>query len=165
MSRPPRRPHHRGIGLPEALIALAVLTLALLGALRWQAIAHREAGVAAERTEAVWVAQQNLERLRGFTTLEPEPGQFAFADITSTESTAPGRTTRFSVRRDVLPDPAARSKQVRVAVSWVDRGGAAHQVVLNAVIDGALPEHSAVLGLPPPPSAMVLPMRSAVPSQ
>ncbi|KQV82987.1 hypothetical protein [Rhizobacter sp. Root1221] len=155
----------RGIGLPEALIALAVLTLALIGALRWQAIAHHGAGVAAERTEAVWLAQQALERLRGFTTLEPEPGRFSFADIESAEDTLPGRTTRFTVRRNVTPDPAARSKQVLVTVSWDDRTGASRQVALHSVIDGALPEHSATLGLPWAPSPLALPARPAVPSQ
>ena len=148
----------RGIGLPEALIALAVLTLALVGAMRWQAFAHAAAGLARERTDAVELARQHLERLRVSAALDPEPGVEAFSDISTTEQTVSGQTAHFALRRDITAGATARNKQAMVTVSWDDRTGTHREVTMRSVIDGALPAHSAALVYPSWPSPVAQPL-------
>ena len=153
----PREPV-RGIGLAEALIALALLTLALVGAMRWQAFAHAAAGLARERTDAVELARQHLERLRVSAALEPEPGVEAFSDISATEQTVSGQTARFTLRRDITAGATARNKQAMVTVSWDDRTGTRREVTVRSMIDGALPAHSAALIYPSWPSPVAQPL-------
>ncbi len=63
-SRPPASGHNRGAGLIEVLIALLVIATGILGLVGLQASAKRTGLEAIQRSTAVYLAQDIIERMR-----------------------------------------------------------------------------------------------------
>jgi len=146
---PPRR--QRGATLLEALVAFLVLSLGMLSMARLQNQLRQHADVARQRSEAVRLAQEDLEGLRAFSTISAGGGA-AFDDIASgTRGVAAlnqqALNTRYELRRDVSSGDSARLKAATVTVAWADRSGDAQQVVIDSVIAGQSPALSAALSL------------------
>lgn len=135
-----RSHRQRGITLVEALIGVLLLSLGLLGALRLQSWLRLNGDVAKQRTEAVRLAQQDLEQVRGFTDAAE------FQAITNQRSEADHPLTLFTLERTVSADPALKNSLI--AVSWQDRGGDTQTVTLHSSIPGLPPVYSAALALP-----------------
>ncbi|MBC7993859.1 MAG: hypothetical protein H7Z15_11520 [Rhizobacter sp.] len=142
----------RGISLVEALVGVLLLSLGLLGALRMQSWLRLNGDVAGQRTEAVRLAQQDLEQLRGFAD------QAAFQTIASQRSE--GTESPFTLDRNVVAHTAL--KVSLVSVSWQDRSGATQTVQLHSSINGLAPVYSAALALPT--QDMSLPPRRHLPT-
>ena len=132
--------HQRGITLVEALVGVLLLSLGLLGALRLQSWLRLHGDVALQRSEAVRMAQQDLEQLRGFTDAA------AFEAITH-QRRETTHSTRFTLDRTVSTEH--RIKNSLIAVSWQDRSGSTQTVQLHSSLNGLPPVYSAVLALPP----------------
>jgi len=64
----------RGVGLIEALIAFLVLSLGMLAIARVQSDMRAHAELARQRTEAVRIAQQDIETLRAYSVLTSTAG-------------------------------------------------------------------------------------------
>ena len=64
----------RGVSLIEALVALAVMSIGLLGVAGMQATLRSTADLSKQRSEAVRLAQEKLEDLRSFGTLVAHTG-------------------------------------------------------------------------------------------
>lgn len=147
----------RGVSLIEALVALAVMAFGLLGVVGMQATLRFNADVSKQRSEAVRIAQQQIEDLRAFGTLAGTP-EWDYADISSVPraavATPPGyANTTFNLETTVV-DPAvtdARFKTATVTVDWLDRqtdsGGLQQRVRFTTAIAGVAPELGATLGL------------------
>ncbi len=133
--------HQRGITLVEALIGVLLLSLGLLGALRMQSWLRLNGDVAKQRTEAVRIAQQDLEQVRAFADAA------AFQSITSQRREAAHTSAPFTLNRTVSADPTLKNSLI--TVSWQDRGGATQTVQLHSSLNGLAPIYSAVLALPP----------------
>ena len=119
----------RGVSLVEALIALLVVAVGVVGLLKFQSNSRLNSDVARQRTEALKLAQNEIEQLRSAN---------AAADIQSaSRSIAPDTNNpanaTFQVAREVTASAAA-SKTVQVTVSWTDRSGAAQQVIILSLI-------------------------------
>ena len=69
----PRRSGTRGFTLLEALIALLVLSFGMLAIAGFQATLSRNSDLAKQRTEALRLAQQKMERLRAFGQVATDP--------------------------------------------------------------------------------------------
>lgn len=110
----------------EALIALLVVAVGVVGLLKFQSNSRLNSDVARQRTEALKLAQNDIEQLRSAN---------AAADIQSANLTlAPDASNAtFQVAREITAS-AASSKTVQVTVSWTDRSGAAQQVVISSLI-------------------------------
>lgn len=148
MHRPACR--QRGTTLLEALIAFLVLTLGMLAIARVQAQLRLNAETARDRSEAVRLAQDEIESLRAFSVLAAAPGMRSFESIASaTRQVGTGGTsqTAYVVARQVDAVGALAAKNVVVSVRWADRSGAAQQVTLASVIAGISPGYSGALGL------------------
>ena len=141
----PRR--HRGTTLIEALAAFLVLSLGLLAIARMQTQLRLNADVARERSEAVRLAQADLESLRAFAVLAAAPGARSFEAIAGDARTLDSAGTAYRVTRQVDASAAPHAKTVLVSIAWTDRSGAAQQVDLASVIAGTAPAFGGALGL------------------
>jgi type IV pilus modification protein PilV len=120
------RKNSNGVSLVEALIALLVVAVGVVGLLKFQSNSRLNSDVARQRTEALKLAQNDIEQMRSAT---------AAADIQSANRTvAPDASNAtFQVAREIIASAAA-SKTVQVTVSWTDRSAAAQQVVISSLI-------------------------------
>ncbi|MBX3605299.1 MAG: hypothetical protein KF788_08505 [Piscinibacter sp.] len=123
---------HRGFGLVEALIGLLVLTLGLLAVLRAQPEWRRQAEVARQRSEALRLAQAELERLRA-APAAPMPGESLIDD--------PASSTAYRLQREVDGGSWPGIVSLTVTATWTDHGGQPQQVrlpTLRATLDPVL---------------------------
>ena len=127
----------RGTSLLEALIAFLVLSLGMVAIARVQGHLRLDADVARQRTEAVRLAQQDMETLRS------EP---VFSTIASA-SRSVNAGTAYAIERRVAATGMPHAKAASITVRWADRSGAAQQVALHSVIAGTDPRLSGALAL------------------
>ena len=137
----------RGVALLEALIAFLVLSLGTLALTRLQDALRASADAARERSEAVRLAQFDIEGLRAFAN---SAAWSAIADA-SADVTPTGSSTRYMLERVVQTNPELALKAVQVTLHWNDRHGAAQQLRLATLIAGQDPALSGALTLPRPP--------------
>ncbi|GAB4036664.1 MAG: hypothetical protein Fur0014_03500 [Rubrivivax sp.] len=128
------------------MIVMSFGTLAVLGV---QATLRTNGDIAKQRSEAVRIGQQTLERWRGFADLEGDDAQrLHFSDIADDESTVDGTNATYTVTVSVPPpidDP--RRRTVVVDVGWTDRGGQAQSIRLSSAIAGVDPAFAGTLAL------------------
>ena len=141
--RPARQ---RGVSLVEALLAFLVLSLGLLALSRLQTDLRASAEAARERSEAVRLAQLDIEGLRSFAG---NAGWNAIADAT-VDATPAGSSTVYTLERAVQTRSEPTLKAVQVTLHWNDRRGTAQQWRLSTLIAGHDPALSGALTLPHP---------------
>ncbi|MBX3618786.1 MAG: prepilin-type N-terminal cleavage/methylation domain-containing protein [Rhizobacter sp.] len=136
-------PFHKegGFSLIEALVAVLVLSLSLMAALRLQTWLRLHGDLARERSDAVRLAQQDMEHLRAFEDLA------ALGRVTSGHAQAASPTTTFTVQRRVAADDLLTTSVA--TVSWPQRGNGEQQVALMSSVARLSPVYSAALALPP----------------
>ena len=142
------RPTQRGTTLFEALIAFLVLSLGMVAIARVQGHLRLDADAARQRSEAVRLAQEDMETLRGFATIDAAAaaGTRAFDAIAST-SRSVDTGTAYRIDRQIAATGALHAKAASVTVSWTDRSGSAQQVALHSIIAGTDPALSGALAL------------------
>ena len=142
------RPTQRGTTLFEALIAFLVLSLGMVAIARVQGHLRLDADAARQRSEAVRLAQEDMETLRGFATIDAAAtaGTRAFGAIAST-SRSVDTGTAYRIERQIATAGALQAKSASVTVSWTDRSGSAQQVALHSIIAGTDPALSGALAL------------------
>lgn len=141
-----------GVSLIEALVALAVMAFGMLGVVGMQSTMRAGADISRQRSEAVRIAQEELERLRNYSVLASAPGVFAFEDIITAApaSVAASNSNTTFILETVVPNAAsdamARVRQVQVSVAWADRSASAanQRVELTTAIAGLPAELSAL---------------------
>ena len=140
----------RGASLIEALVAFLVLSLGMLAMARVQSGLRQNADVARERSQAVRLAQQDLEALRGFAAMNAASGVPAYAAIANAtlDVTPAASPTRYGLTRTVQTSDDPAFKTVGVSVGWTDRAGAPQQAQLSTAIAGHDPVYSGALALP-----------------
>ncbi len=118
----------RGVSLVEALIALLVVAVGVVGLLKFQSNSRLNSDVARQRTEALKLAQNNIEQMRSAKDADIQSANRTVAADASNTANA-----TFQVAR-VVTASAAASKTVQVTVTWTDRSGAAQQVELSSLV-------------------------------
>jgi prepilin-type N-terminal cleavage/methylation domain-containing protein len=135
----------RGFTLIESLLAFVVLTIGLLALLRVQPELRQHAELARQRSEAVRLAQQEIEGLRSFVALS---GYAAITDRTHSLEADEGGSPRYALERRVDATAWPQARAVDVTVAWADRRGEAQQVRLSTIIAAHEPALAAQRLLP-----------------
>jgi Tfp pilus assembly protein PilV len=141
----------RGTTLLEGLVAFLVLSLGMLSV---QSQLRLNSDVARQRSEAVRLAQEDLEKMRSFSVIEARAGVHAYASLVDATTTFGGDTgqpgnTSYTLRRQVSVGDVPHAKDAAVEVSWTDRTGASQMVLLTSMIAGSDPSYSGTLKVTP----------------
>lgn len=150
------RHRQRGATLLEALLAFLVVSVGMLMLARLQSSLRLETDLARQRSEAVRLAQQDMEAQRHFSSLaSPSSGSgHGHADIASADShLLPAElglvsNTDYALTRAVDTDAATGYKALTVDIGWHDRRGAAQTFQLHSIIARNPPTLAATLALP-----------------
>ncbi len=149
---PATRRAQRGTTLLEGLVAFLVLSLGMLSVVRVQTHMRLNTDVARQRSEAVRIAQDDIEKLRAFSVLATSVGASAYASVASatrqvdSDNGQPSNTS-YALTREITVADSPLSKNARVSVAWDDRTGARQQIVLNTLIAGHDPAYAGALQL------------------
>lgn len=144
-----RRPR-AGMALIEAMVALLVVAISLLALAASYVTLARGAEVGRHRGEATRMAQERLEQLRGFTSIDGSLGTGASWNALAGGQDAPGGTAPFTRRWTLGGAAADPMRLVNVEVSWTDRHGEAHSLNLATVVSRTDPGDVGALGVPLP---------------
>lgn len=162
-----RSQSQKGFFIIEAMISFLVMSFGILALASMQIKISRDADVSKQRVEALRLAQQRMETMRGFTTIavdastpaDPDRNgskKLAWTDLaTDTDRnnplTSPGfSNASFTRSWTVSGSTTDASRGVNVVVAWTDRDGTAQKVALNSVISQSDPLNAAALGFPLP---------------
>ncbi|WP_457427641.1 type IV pilus modification PilV family protein [Roseateles sp. P5_E7] len=153
----------RGVTLIEALVALVVMSFGMVALVGLLSNLRYSGDIAKQRSEAMRLAQEELETLRSFSVLDNSVAKKAGVKDYDNDIVTPphaksfnltnGNTT-FVLTREVAPlvkdaaEPQARS--VRVTVAWKDRGNVEQKLFLDTIISRSDPVFSLALGVTPP---------------
>lgn len=140
-----------GFTLVEMLVAFLVLTLGLLAVIRLQPELRQHAELARQRSEATRLAQQDIERLRGFVQIGIAGSTPAYDAIVAAAYTVePDElgSPRYAVERLVDDTAVPNARAVDVSVRWLDRAGEPQQVMLATLIAASDPALAAARLLP-----------------
>ena len=150
----------RGVSLIEALVALAIMAIGMLGIVGVQSTLRSTSDVAKQRSEAVRIAQEEIERWRGFMALAGPAATTYGGLLTSTPLTFTGVNatyTRTMTVTDSTSPAQSPGKSVKVNVAWVDRSAQTQSVELSTLIAGISPELGATLMVPVSPAVLQQP--------
>jgi type IV pilus modification protein PilV len=140
-----------GFTLVEVLVAFLVLTLGLLAVIRLQPELRQHAELARQRSEATRLAQQDIERLRGYVQISIAGSAPAYDAIVgaayTVEPDALG-SPRYTVERRVDATSVLNARAVDLTVRWLDRAGEPQQVELTTLIAASGPALAAARLLP-----------------
>ena len=148
------RSSQRGTTLLEGMVAFLVLSLGMLSVVRVQTQLRLNSDVARQRSEAVRLAQEDLEKMRAFSSIAIRAGANAYAGLAAgtlsidASSGQPSNTT-YAMTREVSDTDVPNAKSATVNVAWDDRNGTLQQVVLNTVISGSDPAYAGALKVAP----------------
>lgn len=154
-------PRPRGVSLVEALVAMAVMAFGMLALVGVQATMRLNSDVAKQRGEATRIATEEIERLRGFTTLASVQGEQAYSSYDAIASGTPAYVApnadignaAYTITRTVRVAAGSQQKSIAVRVDWIDRSNQAQSVTLESVISGTDPVLSGLLAIQPTGSA------------
>ncbi|MFG6431415.1 type IV pilus modification PilV family protein [Roseateles sp. LYH14W] len=164
------RTFQRGVTLIEALVALVVMSFGMVALVGLLSNLRQSGDLAKQRSEAMRIAQAEIETLRAFSVLKKasgaDPSVRDYEDnllkvIAARTVVGENSNTSFVVERKVVPlygvtaagetEPQAiRGQTIKVTVTWEDRGGGAQKLALDTVISRTDPAFSFALGVTPP---------------
>lgn len=141
----------RGVSLIEALVALAVMAFGMIGIAAMQSALRANADVARQRSEAVRIAEEIIERSRAYSVVDTAAGKSAYADLASSGAAVVAgyvTNTQYTRTVTVTETAAQKFKSVAVDVDWTDRSNTAHRVTLTTVVHRVPPELAAAVAIP-----------------
>lgn len=143
----------RGVSLIEALVALAVVGIGMIGMVGVQATLRGNADVSKQRSTAARLLQSGAEQWRAFAILEADPSAdfVDYTDLIAGTTADAFDVDNASYTRDrtiANLDAPLRGKVLATEVRWTDRSGELQSVQLATVIAGIAPELAASLAIP-----------------
>ena len=156
--QPRRVAHHqRGVTLIEALLAFLVLAGGVLSMAKLQLHLQAHADLARQRSEAMRIAQDDIESLRAFAFLHVDAAASDTAPYERIETTTSSvddlnsvaLNTAFQLTRHIDDSSSARLKAATISVAWAARDGSTQRAVLNSVVAGVNPTLAGALAVAP----------------
>lgn len=144
--------NQRGVSVIEALVAFLVMAFGMLALAGMQITLRGGSDIAKQRSEAVRLAQEKMERLRDFEQLATATGRDAYNDVvTEAQSNVTGFSSNatFQIATSVATRTDPDRKDLTVTVNWSDRSGSLQSVSLDSVIAGINPAMSGRLSINP----------------
>ncbi|OYU00102.1 MAG: hypothetical protein CFE40_01955 [Burkholderiales bacterium PBB1] len=141
----------------DALLAFLVLAAGVLSMGKLQLHLQAHADLSRQRSEAMRIAQEDIESLRSFASLQTDataPSVTTYERI-ETVTAAVDRlngaslNTVFHLTRQIDDSSTSRLKSATVSVAWSARDGRMQQTVLNSAIAGESPTLSGALTVAP----------------
>ncbi|HNG80851.1 MAG TPA: hypothetical protein PLW24_15375, partial [Burkholderiaceae bacterium] len=126
-----------GIVLIEVLVAVALLSLGTVLLMRLQTGLRLSGDLARQRSEAIRLAEEDIEALRSFTRIDAGAGLRSWAGIADAADVAldlPGAPTSYRLTRSVQTGTAPALKAVTSTVDWTDRQGQPRRLALPTLI-------------------------------
>lgn len=143
----------RGVTLVEAMVAFFVMALGMLAAVATQMTLRLNNDVAKQRSEAVRLAQNDLDNARSFVKINATQGLRSYADIVPTlaPQSLPfsGTNASYSFVREAPEAASFPFRAISAQVTWQDRQGQTHPVRLDTIVAGVDPALSGFLSLAP----------------
>jgi type IV pilus modification protein PilV len=143
----------QGFTLIEAMVALLVVSLGMLGIVGFQLALSLNSDVAKQRTEATRLAQEKVEQLRTFDSLTSYASNLVSGSETIT-ATAAGSNTSFTRTWSVSTISGASTpetgRNILVTVEWTDRANSTQRVQLLSAISATDPSMNGSLFFPLP---------------
>ncbi|HEY9109324.1 MAG TPA: prepilin-type N-terminal cleavage/methylation domain-containing protein [Roseateles sp.] len=162
----------RGVTLIEALVALVVMSFGMVALVGLLGNLRQSGDLAKQRSEAMRIAQTEMETLRSFAVLKKVGGEAASVkdyekDLIEPVAAHPvvgeNTNTSFIIDRVVAPlisgvelaagevEPQTiRGQAVTVTVTWKDRTDTTQRITLDSIISRTDPAYSLALGVTPP---------------
>jgi len=132
----------QGFTVIEALVALLVVSLGMLGIVGFQLTLSLNSDVAKQRTEATRLAQEKIEQLRYFNSLTLYASSLASGSENISATTA-GSNTSFTRTWNVSTISGASTpetgRNILVTVTWTDRANNTQTVQLLSAISATDP--------------------------
>lgn len=169
----------RGVTLIEALVALVVMSFGMVALVGLLSNLRYSGDVARQRSEAMHLAQSEIEKLRAFSILRKPAGAAAsvkdydndlLTAVPSRSIRGENSNTTFTLSRTVRPlirgvalpsgelEPQTiRAQTASVMVDWQDRSGTAQSLTLNTIISRADPVFTLAVGVTPGSDGVRLP--------
>jgi len=122
----------------------------MIGVAAMQSALRSNTDIARQRSEAVRIAEEAIERARAYSVVNSAAGRAAFADVASVgPSTVDGYTTNTTYTRTItVTDSAAQAfKTLVVDVDWADRANTSQRVRMATVVHRTPPELAAALSI------------------
>lgn len=163
----------QGFALVETLVAMLVVSVGITGFIGANVKLSASADEARQRSEAVSLAQQEMERLRLFRSLDSTKTSDIYwgsdadawsADYSSTDSTSAAESivikdsaentlytssSKYKISREITASTVAGYKNVTIHVEWQDRNGNNREIKLRGIINDTDASVAAALGMVP----------------
>ena len=120
-----RMRNQRGLSLIDALFGLLVLTLGLMAVLRLQPLLRQHAEIGRQRSEALRLAQQDIEQQRAAIGTAAADDRFIDDALAS---------TRYRLLREVDAASWPNATALTVSVQWNEPDGAPQQLRLATIV-------------------------------
>lgn len=134
--------YQRGVGLLEVLIAFAVFAIGIVALIHFQTEMVSNRILSGQQNEALHLANNQIDTLRHYETLETTAGKVAYDDIATGSTVVSGATASYTVSWTVTTNTAPAHKVIVVSVSWTGPSGATQTMRLDTIIGRVSPSHA-----------------------
>ena len=128
----------KGFSLVEVMITFLILAFGLLALAKFQGVLTTQGAIAKQQGDALTIAKDTLDQWRHFGVLDATTGKVAYADIaTQSAQVVTVNGINYTVNRTVMEEqvyPNPEYKKLEVTVTWTDRTGTDHSVLLTSII-------------------------------
>lgn len=150
-----QRKRQKGFSLIEVMVALTVLSIGLVGTVKFQSVMLKNSGNTQARLEAVNIAQARIEAIGAYQNLaaydELKSSATLIADAAalgvSLDFSQTGTNTAFTVDWVVTENVNPNHLEISVTVAWADVFGAPQSIKLDSIVGKIDPNFSGLLTL------------------